>query len=202
MEKHLYFEREINLIKDEDLRCMVRYFLDNDVPAYFWTDGASSSGKYHPAFSQGEGGLVRHTKAVVMFAEELLRMSSYMYMKPHWKDYVIVACILHDTFKYGSKDTADKETYRDHAKNAAVAFENSMFYHFDHTVSELLLNAMRAHMGQWSTDKDDRPQTPIDRCVHLADYIASRAFMDIPVITEEWETLRAVELGENDNLPF
>ena len=198
MEKHLYFEREINLIKDEDLRCMVRYFLDNDVPAYFWTDGASSSGKYHPAFSQGEGGLVRHTKAVVMFAEELLRMSSYMYMKPHWKDYVIIACILHDTAKYGRQDEPNKDEYRDHASNAAKAFNEYCYG----DAPELLLNAIAGHMGQWSTDKDDRPQTPIDRCVHLADYIASRAFMDIPVVSEEWATLRAIELGEDDDLPF
>lgn len=198
MEKHLYFEREINLIKDENWRAVVADYLDRFVPAYFWTDGASSSGKYHPAFSQGEGGLVRHTKAVVMFAEELLRMSSYMYMKPHWKDYVIVACILHDTAKYGTQDEPNKDEYRDHAPNAAKAFNE----YFDGEAPELLLNAIAGHMGQWSTDKDDRPQTPIDRCVHLADYIASRAFMDIPVITEEWATLRAIELGENDDLPF
>ena len=75
------FEREINLIVDEDLRMAVKSYMEEAVPDYFWTDGASSSGKYHPQFAQGEGGLVRHTKAVVMFAEELLRMSSYAYMR-------------------------------------------------------------------------------------------------------------------------
>ena len=198
MEKHLYFEREINLIKDENWRAVVADYLDCFVPAYFWTDGASSSGKYHPAFSQGEGGLVRHTKAVVMFAEELLRMSSFMYMKEHWKDYVIIACILHDTAKYGTQDEPNKDEYRNHAPNASKAFNE----YCDGEAPELLLNAITGHMGQWSTDKDDRPQTPIDRCVPLADYIASRAFMDIPVITEEWATLRAIELGEDDDLPF
>ena len=198
MEKHLYFEREINLIKDENWRAVVADYLDRFVPAYFWMDGASSSGKYHPTFSQGEGGLVRHTKAVVMFAEELLRMSSFMYMKEHWKDYVIIACILHDTAKYGTQDEPNKDEYRNHAPNASKAFNE----YCDGEAPELLLNAITGHMGQWSTDKDDRPQTPIDRCVHLADYIASRAFMDIPVITEEWTPLGAIELGEDDDLPF
>ena len=78
MEKSKFFEREINLIQSEDYRMFVKYYLDNYCPKYFWEIGASSSGKYHPKFSQGVGGLVRHTKAVVMFAEELLRMSSYM----------------------------------------------------------------------------------------------------------------------------
>ena len=94
-----HFERELDLIVNDDLRMAVKYYMDEAVPDYFWTDGASSSGKYHPEFSQGVGGLVRHTKAVVMFAEELLRMSSYAYMREEYKDYVIAACIIHDTAK-------------------------------------------------------------------------------------------------------
>lgn len=200
MEKHLYFEREINLIKDKLLRSLVETYLDEWVPAYFWTDGASSSGKYHPAFSQGEGGLVRHTKAVVMFAEELLRMSSFMYMKEHWKDYVIAACILHDTAKYGMQDEPNKDEYRNHAKNAATQFAEAFYDTYAYDISELLTNAIAAHMGQWSTDKDDRPQTPIDRCVHMADYMASRSFIDIPQIVEEWERIHILEMEED--LPF
>ena len=46
------FEREINLIVNEDLRMAVKSYLEEDVPYYFWTDGASSSGKYHPQFAQ------------------------------------------------------------------------------------------------------------------------------------------------------
>jgi hypothetical protein len=200
MKKSMYFEREINLIKDEELRSFIALYLDECVPAYFWTDGASSSGKYHPAFSQGMGGLVRHTKAVVMFAEELLRMSSYQYMKDRWKDYVIAACILHDTFKYGFADEPNKDEYRNHAKNAASQLAESFFDAYEYDISELLTNAIAAHMGQWSTDKDDRPQTPIDRCVHMADYMASRSFIDIPQITEEWERIHNMEMEED--LPF
>ena len=80
MNKSKFFEREIALIQNEDYRNFIKDYLDNYVPDYFWEIGASSSGKYHPQFSQGKGGLVRHTKAVVLFAEELLRMSSYMYL--------------------------------------------------------------------------------------------------------------------------
>jgi hypothetical protein len=41
-------------------------------------------------------------------------------------------------------------------------------------------------MGQWSTEKEDRPFTSVDRCVHMADYIASRNFIDIPSIHDEY----------------
>jgi HD superfamily phosphohydrolase YqeK len=180
------FEREIDLIVNEDLRMAVKSYLEEATPDYFWTDGASASGKFHPKFSQGVGGLVRHTKAVVMFAEELLRMSSYAYMKEEYKDYVIAACLVHDTIKYGEEEF-DKSEYKNHARNAADAFafwcENNTPIGEPHF---LLLNAIRSHMGQWSTDKEDRPFTSVDRCVHMADYIASRNFIDIPSIMDEY----------------
>jgi hypothetical protein len=180
------FEREINLIVNEDLRMAVKSYLEEATPDYFWTDGASASGKFHPKFSQGIGGLVRHTKAVVMFAEELLRMSSYAYMQEEYKDYVIAACLVNDTIKYGEEEF-DKSEYKNHARNAADAFafwcENNSPIGEPHF---LLLNAIRSHMGQWSTDKEDRPFTSVDRCVHMADYIASRNFIDIPSIMDEY----------------
>ena len=194
------FEREINLIINEDLRMAVKSYMDEETPDYFWTDGASSSGKYHPQFAQGEGGLVRHTKAVVMFAEELLRMSSYAYMKEEYKDYVIAACILHDTAKYGI-DKFDKAEYKNHAANAAKAFAEYAEQVMDYKPSEFLLNAIAAHMGQWSTEKEDRPFTNIDRCVHMADYMASRSFIDIPSITEEWHNVE-MEMVVAGELPF
>lgn len=196
MKKAEHFERELNLIVDEDLRMVVKSYLNEQVPTYFWEIGASSSGKYHPGFSQGKGGLVRHTKAVVMFAEELLRMSSYAYMKDEYKDYVIAACIVHDTAKYGMSEEMNKEEYKNHAPNAAIMFAD-WCYGCDYTASEFLLGAISSHMGQWSTDKEDRPFTNIDRCVHMADYMASRNFIDIPQISDEWEIVE----NESD-LPF
>ena len=191
MEKSKYFEREINLIQSEDYRMFVKYYLDNYVPEYFWEIGASSSGKYHPQFSQGQGGLVRHTKAVVMFAEELLRMSSYMYMSDEHKDFVIMACILHDTCKYGTSDF-NKEYYKDHARNAVSLVNEAWVRYFETAPSEFFLSAIRCHMGQWS-EREDRPFTNIDRCVHMADYMASRNFIDIPQIVEEYDKVEMVE---------
>ena len=195
MIKSEHFSHELALIADEELARMVSLFLEERVPGYFWTDGASSSGKYHPQFSQGKGGLVRHTKAGVLFAEELLRMSSYSFMREDHKDFVIAACILHDTIKYGFNENIDKAEYKNHAKNAAYAFRMFCLEH-DYQPSEYLLGAIRSHMGQWSTDKDDKPFTPIDRCVHMADYMASRSFIDIPQVKEQYNE------AENIVIPF
>jgi hypothetical protein len=152
--------------------------------------------------SQGVGGLVRHTKAVVMFAEELLRMSSYAYMKEEFKDFVIAACIIHDTVKYGFEKEIDKSEYANHASNAAQSFAEFCFNNTNYEPHYLLLQAVRSHMGQWSTDREDRPFTSVDRCVHMADYMASRSFIDIPSITEEYHEIACQWAEEHRELPF
>ena len=186
MLKHELFEREILLLESEDLRDFARFYLDKWVGNWFWKSGASSSGKYHPAFAQGEGGLVRHTRAVCMVCEELLRMSTYAYMRAEYKDYARLACLLHDTCKYGDRDVENHDCYKEHgaiaASNVAVAWDSF----FEEPAPELLLMAIRAHMGQWVENKDERPFTNIDRLVHLSDYIASRSFWDIPIINFDY----------------
>ena len=63
----------------------------------------------------------------------------------------------------------------------------------NYVCSEFLLNAIKSHMGQWTESREDRPFTAIDRCVHLADYMASRSFIDIPCITEEYDRIVGVD---------
>lgn len=181
-----FLEREIQLIESEDFRDFVRWYFDECVGNWFWKSGASASGKYHPKFAQGEGGLVRHTRAVSMMCEELLRMSSYAYMCDEYKDYARVACLLHDTCKYGNTDEINKDCYKEHGFIASVQVAQAWSEWFGEEAPELLLMAIRSHMGQWTENREHRPFTNIDRLVHLADYIVSRSFFDIPQITEEY----------------
>lgn len=176
------FENELNCIEDENLRAFCTWYLDNKVGEWFWTSGASASGKFHPKFAQGKGGLVRHTKAVVMFCMEFLKMSTYSYMNDLYKDYAIIACILHDTCKYGTKNTEDKSVYANHGHEAAFNVEMAWFEYFHKEVPELLYLAIQSHMGQWCGEDEQRPFTQIDRLVHLSDYVASRNFIDIPTL--------------------
>lgn len=199
-----FFEREIKMIDSIDLQDFVRWFFDEKVGKWFWQSGASSTGKYHPQFSQGKGGLVRHTRAVAMVCEELLHMSTYAYMRAEYKDYARVACLLHDTCKYGTADEESKDCYKDHGALAATAISLAWNEFFDAPAPELLLMAVRSHMGQWTENKDDRPFTNIDRLVHLADYIASRSFWDIPFITETYneDFLDYYTFRQPHDLPF
>lgn len=186
MNKHEFFEREILNIESIDLQDFVRWFFDNRVGAWFFKSGASSSGKYHPQFAQGEGGLVRHTRAVEWVCEELLRMSGYAYMRAEYKDYARVACLLHDVRKYGRGDAEDKDCYKEHGAIAADDIRMAWFEFFGTHAPDLLLMAVRSHMGQWTENRDDRPFTNIDRLVHMADYIASRPFWDIPELSAQY----------------
>lgn len=192
MNKSDYFETEIAKIVDFSLQDFCRFVLNEEVPEYFWKIGASASGKFHPKFSQGLGGLVRHTKAVVWFAEELLR-GSYVYLEDVHKDYVILACILHDIAKYGKGDEVDKSEYSSHPEAASQIVADAWRAYFREEPPFVLLNAIASHMGRWGNTK---ALTQIDRCVHLADYVASRNFIDIPEITEEYNSIAKNEITD------
>ena len=68
---HEIFNKELTYIKDKRIRNSLITILDR-LPEYFYEIPTSSTGKYHPAFSNGEKGLVRHTKAAVRIAKELM----------------------------------------------------------------------------------------------------------------------------------
>ena len=46
----------LNTFGNEDIKNFAIVLLDN-IPEYIWHVGASSTGKYHPSYSLGEGGL-------------------------------------------------------------------------------------------------------------------------------------------------
>ena len=99
-EKVSVFTDELKLIKDRAVRRITIFALTN-VNDRFFEDGASSTGKYHPAYAQGKGGLVRHTKAAVYFAKEMLSLQQNDGIGDITKDCIYSALILHDTCKLG-----------------------------------------------------------------------------------------------------
>lgn len=205
-ETNTMFTKELETIEDTHLREFTRYALAN-APKYFYTIGASSSGKYHPKFSQGEGGLVRHTKAVLKFCNELLNMSPYYELPTMWKDYARVACLLHDICKYGETEEMDKTQYTDHAINGSIYVDKmwGLFHSTEEEIylelaPELITHAIMCHMGRWS-EQNKRPISIIDNLVHLADYVASRNFIDVDFgdsepISEELPTPTTINLED------
>jgi 23S rRNA maturation-related 3'-5' exoribonuclease YhaM len=101
MNKVEVFEQELVYIENEDIRDSLRVMLEK-VPDYFFTIPAASTGKYHPSYAQGDGGLVRHTKAAVRMAYELFGIYKF---PQRTKDLIIMALVLHDSVKKGEEES-------------------------------------------------------------------------------------------------
>ncbi len=101
MNKVEVFKKEFSYIKDEKYAIDARYLVDS-LPDYFFSIPASSTGKYHPKYTLGDRGLVRHTKSAVRIAYELLDnpLIGGKYTSRE-KDLMILALILHDGMKLG-----------------------------------------------------------------------------------------------------
>lgn len=128
---------------------------------------ASSSGRYHPQYALGEGGLLRHTKACLMIAEELFTIYTFTNKQ---RDYIRAALILHDTEK-------PSVTHAVEVKLRLEVLRDKYPLVFDKVI--LLIES---HMGQWNQyGKLPTPQTKMQRFVHLCDYLASRKTIEVDV---------------------
>ena len=93
--KYKVFENELNYIQDERLKENAKIILNN-LPDYFYKIQAASTGKYHPSYALGEGGLVRHTKTAVNFAISLFDIYK---LDESTKDLIIISLLIHDGLK-------------------------------------------------------------------------------------------------------
>ena len=66
--QHKVFEKQLEDVRSETVRNLVIKSLDT-ISEKFFHAGASSTGKYHPDYTAGDGGLVRHTMSVEYFAK-------------------------------------------------------------------------------------------------------------------------------------
>lgn len=149
-------------IKNDKLRAWTEECLQK-APDYFWKIPASSTGKYHPEFAQGEGGLVRHTRVAVYIALQLFDLERFT---PLEEDIAISALILHDTCKHGLEG-AD-HTVSGHGKIAQELYCSDAP---EGSVRWKVGRCIASHMGNWDTP---RPSDELEWFVHLCDFLASR----------------------------
>lgn len=182
MNKSTAFKSQLLLIQDESLRALVEKNLEA-TPDYFYTMPASTTGKYHPEYCLGEGGLVRHTKAAVKIAICLLGLEMYGALAVQ-KDQIVAALVLHDSVKKGKDGT--QWTTIEHPLDAADLLINTAkaeAYNNMHEI-EVIAGMIRSHMGQWNTDRGNKevlpkPKSHVEKFVHQCDYLASRKFITI-----------------------
>lgn len=101
----------LNTITNSDIKEFAMVLLE-DMPDYIWHIGASSTGKYHPAYSLGEGGLMRHQIAVVRFLNFFFELEQYnSKLTTRQMDLMRVAGLLHDGRKSGSQQDYETSKY-------------------------------------------------------------------------------------------
>lgn len=172
-------KEEIELIKNEELKKFA-YFCMEKVPKYFFKVAASSTGKYHPAYTLGEGGLVRHVKAAVKIANCLLDLEQNQNLD---RDCIIFALIFHDSLKHGKEDTGHTEFLH---PIIAADFIEDCYSEYGKRISNIdhILTCIDSHMGEWNTSKYSttnlpKPETEEEKFVHMCDYLASRKFLNV-----------------------
>ena len=119
-EKIKVFDKELSLIEDGNVKKLTKECIKL-AEDWFFIEPASSSGKYHPEFALGPGGLVMHTKAVVYFLFEIFRSEMYNIDEYH-QDLLYLSAIAHDIKKYG-ETTNTGHTVKNHPELASKFIE-------------------------------------------------------------------------------
>ena len=174
------FANELNDIQDDNLRQFAAQLLVN-APEYFFSIPASSSGKHHPYFAREIGGLVKHTRCVIFYAE--CNAESFNF-DSHTKDLAIIAALAHDIKKQGDSD-AKNYTVWEHpelAYNFILDMQNTYPNLISIEDATIVANAILSHMGKWWHNEEFRkgkkqfplPTTMFDYAIQSADYMASR----------------------------
>ena len=145
------FNKELTYIKNPKYRENAQKLIEL-LPDYFYEVAASSTGKYHPSFALGEGGLVRHTKVAVKMAYELSHNEVIGYsFTDDEKDLMIIALIMHDGLKHGLQK--EKYVRFDHPiLMANYIKENQNKTTLTDKEIDFLTNVISSHMGMWNTN--------------------------------------------------
>lgn len=167
----MMLNNELNLIQNLAIREWTKKTLEN-APEYFWKAQASSTGKYHPACTIKEGGLITHVKRAVYIVD---RLSTGWGLNEIQRDIVISATILHDIAKVGNPTVA-KTTYDDYLNHPLNAEKYFAKVEKETNVVNVINQCIKNHMGLWTPDsikKAIEDYSLLELIVYTADYLAT-----------------------------
>ena len=157
--KETVFKVELDRMQNQNVRASTELLL-NMLPDYFFEIPASSSGKYHPSFSLGEGGLVRHVKVAMRILEEMFRDEAFGSYDDYTKDLLRMALMLHDGFKSGITNCG--HTCNEHP----VIMSNFILENMDKLYiapkdAQFVASLILTHMGPWNKDRQGNVIMPV-----------------------------------------
>ena len=172
----------VALIATPEIRLLAQVIL-SILPRYWWVISASSSGKYHPVFSLGIGGLLRHSIVTAVFAREIAIAWG---LPQEMVDIATLAGLIHDGQKQGA-DGAEGHTVFEHpvlmAKFLRERFPGNKW-------AKIMAHMVESHMGKWNTSKYSTavlptPKTILQRLLSAADMCAATRELGTELVTVE-----------------
>lgn len=185
---------EINLIKDQGVRSLVRAVLFKT--SKFWDMPGGK--EHHPPDERGPGGNIIHTQRVVRICNILIDSFSAIEVE---RDVLIAAAILHDVTKYvdwaGNGEfkydrmhpytvTLLVEDIRKEEEKYSSLSPRSFVRDCDPDIVETILQIVRRHLGPWSPVPETYPYSMADWALHLSDHIASKLHEITDSEIQEW----------------
>ena len=172
------FYRELSYIKDNELKESLKKIIES-LPSYWFSVAAASTGKYHPDYAQGDGGLLRHSKAAMMIGYELLSDPSIgdKYTNRE-KDLMLISLLVHDGLKLGNPK--EKYTRFDHPiLMGKYILNNKDKFNLTEKDASFMNDVIKTHMGPWIVDYNgnevlEKPKNKYQNFVHMCDFLASR----------------------------
>ena len=184
MDREELFLDELGYINDEELSESLLKII-NLLPEYWLEEAASSTGKYHPEYALGKGGLLRHSKAAMRIGYELLSNPCIgdKYTSRE-KDLMLMSLLVHDGLKLGLPQ--EKYTRFDHPiLMGKFILDNKDEIGLNLEDANFMNDVIKTHMGPWTTDYDgnevlEKPKTKYQNFVHMCDFLASRKCILVP----------------------
>lgn len=188
--RHELIANELNYINNPRIQQGMEEIV-NLLPAYFFTVPTSATGKYHPKFSGGKGGLLRHCKAAMKIGYDLFGNSILSpRVSEDGADLILVAIFIHDGLKLGLPQ--ENTTRWDHPilMQKFLLDNEAKIPSLTHDELVFMGDIISTHMGEWVYDKSgkkvlEEPVTQIQKFVHLCDYISSRKAINFE-FDENW----------------
>lgn len=205
LDKIKCFETELSYIKTDWIRDLTKIVI-NHIPDYFFEIPASSTGKYHPAYTLSKAGLAKHVKAACKIAKDVLSLDSINAFvdsdNEYMKDFMLSAILLHDACKNGYPEQS-KYTKHEHPILAADLIRDSLESYLSKAeldgdddrydnirqYIDIVCDLVSSHMGEWNTSKYSdvilpKPESYEEVLVHLFDYLASRKYINVDIFAE------------------
>lgn len=180
VEKRLdFFKEELDLIYDGRVKEFAKLCLAT-APNYIFTDcPASSTGKHHPMNELSYDGTLIHTKKVARMVYSLSRALDI----EERRDLLVAAAIIHDLVKRGWEED-HPWTKPDHPQLAAELVDRVQRDTELLTTDEYstIRSCVFYHYGPFTIAQHKKPMVDFslsELAVYLADYVASKKFLDV-----------------------